>query len=103
MQRCLQVHSRAATAGPDVASHYLLKDIERQVAHSCFADAARLLSQHAAAAPVSTAALQLYIRLAAAVLSLKEAQRSLPLESDLQAALFCVYSRALVLSHYHLH
>jgi hypothetical protein len=93
------VHSRAAAAGPDVANHYLLKDIERQVAHSFLADAAHLLSQRASAAPITAAAIHLYIRLAAAILMLQETQRSLPLESELQAALYCVYSRTMVLSH----
>lgn len=98
------MHSRASTHGKDVAGHYLLKDIERQVAHSYLADAASLLSQHAADAPITAAALQLYTRLAAAILRLPEAHRSSQCESDMQSALVSVYSRtrSLVRSNSHL-
>lgn len=90
------MHSRAAAAGVEVANHYLLKDIERQVAHGCAPDAARLLSQHAADAPTSSTALQVYASLAAAVLAQPEPQRVPDAEAALQAALFLVYSRAAV-------
>lgn len=98
MPKWLQVHSRAAAAGVEVASHYLLKDIERQVAHGCAPDAARLLSKHAADAPTSSTALQVYTDLAAAVLAAPESQRLPDAEAALQAALFSVYSRAAVWS-----
>lgn len=95
----LQVHTRAAAAGPEVASHYLMKDVARQVAHGYFADVAHLLRERGAPARVDS--VPLLTELSLGLLRLPEAQRSRDAEAALKTVLFSVYNRISVRPSWH--
>eukprot|EP00892_Ulva_mutabilis_P000305 jgi/Ulvmu1/10275/UM060_0077.1 len=86
-----QVHARAAAAGAEVANHYLMKDVARQVAHGYYADVAHLLRERGA--PATVEAVPLLTQLALGLLRLPEAQRSKDAEAALKAVLCSAYSR----------
>ena len=96
----VQVHVRAAAAGAEVANHYLMKDVARQVAHGYYTDVAHLLRERGA--PATVEAVPLLTQLALGLLRLPEAQRSKDAEAALKAVLLGVYNRLSVRSPLHL-